>query len=134
MEALDKTVDRRKLPTGYHTSSPPTPSSCDKCERDLGSLNVNVLICGHVYHHEYYQSWENRCKRCEEYYKKGILTNVKSFLERLNKGGDILTSEDIDEESHEEEGQEEDIIMPETNLNIDLNKKIKLVSGCKYYL
>src|SRR5207302_2106276 len=70
LEALDKTVDIRSLPTGYHTSFPPTPSSCDKCEQDLGSLNVNILICGHGYHRECYHSLENRCKHCEEYYTK----------------------------------------------------------------
>jgi hypothetical protein len=42
------------------------------------------------------------------------------------RGGDILTSEDI-EESYDEESQE-DIIMPETNLDIDLNRKIELVN------
>ena len=49
LEALDKMVDLRSLPTGYHTSFPPTPNSCDKCKRNLGSQNVNGLICGHGY-------------------------------------------------------------------------------------
>jgi len=127
LEALNTTVDLRSLPTGYHTSSPPMPSSCDKCKQDLGCLNVSVLICGHGYHHECYQSLENRCKHCEEYYKKGVFQNVNSFLERLNQGGDILTSEDIEEESYEEESQE-DIVMPETNIDIDLNRRIELVN------
>jgi hypothetical protein len=127
LEALNTTVDLRSLPTGYHTSSPPMPSSCDKCKQDLGCLNVSVLICGHGYHHECYQSLENRCKHCEEYYKKGVFENVNSFLKRLNQGGDILTSEDIEEESYEEESQE-DIVMPETNIDIDLNRRIELVN------
>lgn len=127
LEALNTTVDLRSLPTGYHTSSPPMPSSCDKCKQDLGCLNVSVLICGHGYHHECYQSLENRCKHCEEYYKKGVFQNVNSFLERLNQGGDILTSEDIEEESYEEESQE-DMVVPETNIDIDLNRRIELVN------
>jgi hypothetical protein len=127
LEALNTTVDLRSLPTGYHTSSPPMPSSCDKCKKDLGCLNVSVLICGHGYHHECYQSLENRCKHCEEYYKKGVFENVNSFLKRLNQGGDILTSEDIEEESYEEESQE-DMVVPETNIDIDLNRRIELVN------
>ena len=79
------------------------------------------------YHHECYQSLENWCKYCEEYYKKGAFKSVNSFLERLNQGGDILTSEDIEEESYEEESQE-DIVMPETNIDIDLNRRIELVN------
>lgn len=80
MEALDKTVDRRKLPTGYHTSSPPTPSSCDKCERDLGSLNVNVLICGHGYHHECYKVGKTDVNVVKNIIKKGYLRMLNHSL------------------------------------------------------
>jgi len=70
--------------------------------------------------------WGNGCKYCEEFYKKGVLTNVKSFLEKLNKGGDVLIDEDIDEEGHED--QDEDMIIPEINLELDLNRKLELVN------
>jgi hypothetical protein len=67
------------------------------------------------------------CKYCKEYYKKGIFKNVDSFLERLNEGEDILTSEDVEEESCEED-REEDVAIPEINLDMDLNRRIELVN------
>jgi len=67
------------------------------------------------------------CKYCEEYYKKGIFKNVDSFLERLNEGEDILTSEDVEEGSCEED-REEDVSIPEINLDMDLNRRIELVN------
>jgi len=127
LEALNETVDIRSFPTGYHTSFPPMSGMCDKCKQELGNLNVSVLICGHGYHYECYQSWRDVCKYCEEYYKKGIFKNVDSFLERLNEGEDILTSEDVEEESCEED-REEDVAIPEINLDMDLNRRIELVN------
>ena len=127
MEALNEIVDIRSFPTGYRTSFPPMSGMCDKCKQELGNLNVNVLICGHGYHYECYQSWRNVCKYCEEYYKKGIFKNVDSFLERLNEGEDILTSEDVEEENCEED-REEDVAIPEINLDMDLNRRIELVN------
>ena len=124
LEALNETVDIRSFPTGhpFHQCL-----VCDKCKQELGNLNVSVLICGHGYHYECYQSWRDVCKYCEEYYKKGIFKNVDSFLERLNEGEDILTSEDVEEESCEED-REEDVAIPEINLDMDLNRRIELVN------
>lgn len=125
---LNKTVDLKLLPTGYHTSFPPSPNSCDHCKNALeDSNNVYILICGHGYHTECYDILENRCKYCEDYYKKEIFENVDSFLKRLNKGEDILTTEDVETQEEERE-EEQEINTPVTNLNADLSEKIELVN------
>ena len=54
-----------------------------------------VLICGHGYHINCYDMLEKRCKYCEDYYMKGISKNVDSFVERLERGPDTLTNEEI---------------------------------------
>jgi hypothetical protein len=128
---LNKVVDLRSLPAGYHTSFPPSPNSCDHCKNILeNSTEIIVLICGHGYHHECYEKLRNRCKHCEEYYKKGIFENVDSFLKRLNGGDDILTEDDVEELNEDNEDEDNgELITPETNLTIDLNKEIELVES-----
>ena len=37
---------------------------------------------------------EYGCRHCEEYYKRGIYSNVNSLLEWLEKGPNVLTSEE----------------------------------------
>ncbi|RHZ51183.1 hypothetical protein Glove_482g48 [Diversispora epigaea] len=91
---LGKTVDSRCLPTGYNT--------CDHCNKKLN--NGEVLMVGHGYHYECYQILEYgyRYHYCEEYYKRGIYSNVKSFLERLEKGSNILTPEESKGEEYQQ--------------------------------
>jgi len=48
---------------------------------------------------------EYGCRHCEEYYKCGIYSNVNSFLDRLEKGPNILTSDEQDETPVEEENK-----------------------------
>jgi hypothetical protein len=67
-----------------------------------------VLICGHGYHWGCLAYLEYKCRYCEDYYKKGIETNVKSFLNRLEKGSMTLTEEDRNLEGEENEVQEEE--------------------------
>ena len=58
--------------------------------------NGIVLACGHGYHPACYG---RRCIYCENFYKNGIFENVNSFLKRIEKGTDILTQDDLDDES-----------------------------------
>jgi hypothetical protein len=53
-------------------------------------------VCGHGYHLACYN---RRCIYCEEYYKNGIDKNVNAFLKRIEKGADILTREDLDDDN-----------------------------------
>ena len=68
---------------------------------------------------------EKRCKYCEDYYMKGISKNVDSFVERLERGPDTLTNEEIEEEVEVEE--DNNTVNAETNLNIRLNRELDLV-------
>ncbi|PKY21872.1 hypothetical protein RhiirB3_525341 [Rhizophagus irregularis] len=49
------------------------------------------------------------CVYCENFYKNGIYENVNAFLKRIEKGTDMLTQDDLDDEiiEDEEEGTEE---------------------------
>jgi hypothetical protein len=103
LATLGETVDLKCLPTGYSTNVSPLPDSCDHCRKKLD--DGEVLICGHGYHFECYQMMEYGCRHCEEYYKRGIYSNVNSFLDRLEKGPNILTSDEQDETLVEEENE-----------------------------
>ena len=114
LATLGKEVDLRCLPTGYSTAYPPQPGLCDHCK--LPFDNGTVFICGHAYHLACYSG---KCIHCEEFYKKGVFTNVDSFLKRIEKSVDTFTLEDLvdnddveaeaetEEEERNEEGSEE---------------------------
>jgi len=104
---LEETVDPKCLPTEYSTSIPPSPDACDHCHKKLD--DGEVLICGHGYHFECYQVMEYGCRHCEEYYKRGIYSNVNSFLDRLEKGPNVLTSEEEEEVPLEENETVEEV-------------------------
>ncbi|CAG8539657.1 17651_t:CDS:2, partial [Rhizophagus irregularis] len=107
LATLGETVDTKCLPTGYSTNMPPLPDSCDHCRKKLD--DGEVLICGHGYHFECYQMMEYGCRHCEEYYKRGIYSNVNSFLDRLEKGPNVLTSDEQDETPTEENETVEEV-------------------------
>ncbi|CAG8436425.1 84_t:CDS:2 [Scutellospora calospora] len=50
---------------------------------------------------------ERRCIHCEQFYKKGIFKNVQKFLNRIEKGANILTKEDLEDDEEEVEIAEE---------------------------
>jgi len=92
-------VDLRRLPTGYSTAHPPHPELCDNCGLPFTGNNGSVFICGHGYHSNCYHG---KCIHCEEFYKKGIFKNVKKFLERIEKGADTLTEENVDDDDEDD--------------------------------
>ncbi|UZO25449.1 uncharacterized protein OCT59_017714 [Rhizophagus irregularis] len=103
----------------YSANIPPSPDACDHCRKKLD--DGEVLICGHGYHFECYQMMEYGCRHCEEYYKRGIYSNVNSFLERLERGPNVLTSEEKDEEVPVEENETVEEI--ETNKSHEIHTK-----------
>ncbi|GES81508.1 hypothetical protein GLOIN_2v1872628 [Rhizophagus clarus] len=119
LATLGETVDPKCLPTGYSTNMPPLPDSCDHCRKKLD--DGEVLICGHGYHFECYQMMEYGCRHCEEYYKRGIYSNVNSFLDRLEKGPNVLTSDEQDEIPTEENESVEEV---EVNENQEVHTKL----------
>jgi len=48
---------------------------------------------------------EYECHHCKEYYKRGIYSNVNSFLDQLEKKSNILTSDKQDKTLIEEENE-----------------------------
>ena len=108
LATLDQQVDVKNLPTGYHTGHPPKSDVCDACDIILDD-NSKVLICGHGYHQTCYNNLRNRCNHCEQYYKRGVFDNVKSFLDRLQNGSSKLTGEEQEIDDNVEEEQEEGI-------------------------
>ncbi|CAB4417283.1 unnamed protein product [Rhizophagus irregularis] len=107
LATLGKTVDTKCLSTGYSTNMPPLPDSCDHCRKKLD--DGEVLICGHGYYFECYQMMEYDCRHCEEYYKRRIYSNVNSFLDRLEKGPNVLTSDEQDGTPTEENETVEEV-------------------------
>src|SRR6185369_754858 len=111
---LNKMVDIKLLPSGYHTTHIPEMDKCDHCndkfDPNLPEYDGEVLICGHSYHYECFEMLENSCGHCAEFYKKGIVDKVKSFVKRLEKGEDTLTK-------NESENEQESIE------NIDINEE-----------
>ena len=76
---------------------------------------------------------EDCCKHCEDYYKKGIVTNVKSFLQRLEKGSILLTEEDRGLEEEEETQEENDGVEEVTEeVLIDLAMERELANVCNW--
>ncbi|RIB13822.1 hypothetical protein C2G38_2196814 [Gigaspora rosea] len=128
LTTLKEKVDTRHLPMAYSTSRPPSPELCDSCKLPLNHNDI-VLICGHGYHTYCYSGM---CVYCEEFYKKGIFENVNSFLKRIEKGADTLTSEDLDddenniEENMEEQPEVEDV----QDISSSLAIQIEQIESC----
>ncbi|KAF0506684.1 hypothetical protein F8M41_019106 [Gigaspora margarita] len=72
---------------------------------------------------------EGRCKYCYDYYETGIKNNVKSFINRLEKGANLLTENDIDinnNEDNENENNNNDDDDEVEDLNLVLSEKNKI--------
>jgi len=107
LPALEITVSTKQLPCGYSTKKIPSLINCDLCNTLLqNQYEAEVLICGHGYHIICYNVMEERCKYCYDYYETGIKNNVKSFINRLEKGANILTEDDIDIDNDEDNENE----------------------------
>ncbi len=78
MATLGEIVDLKYLSTGYSAGIPPSPDFCDHCKKKLS--DGEVLICGYEYYFECYQIMKYSCHHYEEYYKRGIYSNINSFL------------------------------------------------------
>ncbi|CAG8664995.1 1069_t:CDS:2, partial [Funneliformis caledonium] len=76
--ALDDIINVKCLPTEFNTIHSPSPNNCELC-------NKSLIV---------------------DYYKKEIETNVKSFLNRLEKDSIILTEENRNLEGEKKEVQE----------------------------
>ena len=97
------------IPTGYHTCKPPVFNECDYCYSNFENNNDQsaiMLICGHAFHKHCYEMKKNQCTYCLEFYKEGVISNVSSYIKRLEKENltDLL---DEVEESRVTDGDEE---------------------------
>ncbi|SRR6266498_2327169 len=82
--ALNAIIDVKCLSTEFNTEYSPSPNNCDLYNQPLIANNFiydgKVLICEHSYYWKYFTKLKYQCIYCKEYYKKGIISNVKSFL------------------------------------------------------
>ncbi len=76
----------------------------------MNNDNVVSLIYGYSY---YLACYSRRCIYCENFYKNGIFENINSFLKRIEKGKDILTQDDLDDENNEEKEKESETAVNE---------------------
>ena len=67
-----------------------------------------MLICDHAFHYKCFAERNNRCNYCLEFYKKGVVSNVKSYIKRLEKDDNINNSLLDDEINNENEDENED--------------------------
>lgn len=110
--SLNQVVDLTHLPSGYGTSHVPIQGLCDHCNQEMQESDGVVLICGHGYHHQCYNSLSMGCDFCEQYYKKGIFENVDSFVKRLCDDQGQLTVEDGWDNTEVDSTEDDDL--PET--------------------
>ena len=64
-----------------------------------------VLICGHGYHLNCYNTIGKNCNYCLKFYENGITTNVKSYVNRLEKeveNNNEMLNEEIDDDNEDE--------------------------------
>ncbi len=132
--ALNAIVDVKCLPTGFNTEHPPSPNNCDLCNQPLIANNFiydgEVLICGHGYHWRWFTKLKYRCIYCKKYYKKGIISNVKSFLQWLEKGSVKLTEEDgLEEELEEKQDDEIEEVSEDVLIELVMERKLANVSN-----
>jgi hypothetical protein len=112
---LNQNVKLKNLPTAFHTSFKPSTDSCDYCQQKFTSnhdLTGLVLICGHGYHLNCYNIVGRNCKYCLEFYKDGVIRNVKTYvnrLEKITKNHNEILNEEIDDDNNEDEGNTYDI-------------------------
>lgn len=127
--ALNQNVKLKNLPTAFHTSFRPLIDGCDHCKQKFAS-NYDptglVLICGHGYHLNCYNTIGRNCKYCLEFYENGITTNVKSYVNRLEKeveNNNKILNEEIDDNNEDENDTSEiDAITPE---NIEIIEELE---------
>ncbi|KAF0440398.1 hypothetical protein F8M41_004051 [Gigaspora margarita] len=97
------TVSTKQLPCRYSTKKIFLLINCDLYNTLLqNQYEAKVLICGHGYHIICYNAMKGRCKYCYNYYETRIKNNIKSFINKLEKGANILTEDDIDIDNNED--------------------------------
>ena len=130
LATLNQKVKLKCLPAGYHTSKPPSYNICDYCNQKFKCLDKEegkMLICGHAFHYKCYAKRNNKCNYCLEFYKKGVVFNVNSYIKRLERDDNInnslLDNEILDNENKEEE--EEEII--EEKILVDFKNALEFI-------
>jgi hypothetical protein len=103
-------------------------NKCDHCNNkfdpSLSEYDGEVLICGHSYHYECFEILEKSCEHCIEFYKKGIIDNVKSFVKRLEKDEDILMEDELENQRENNNENDENSNDQESIDNLNINEEI----------
>lgn len=131
---LDKIVDIKLLPAGYHTAHPPKKDKCDYCDNkfdpNLPECDGEVLICGHSYHYDCLETLEKCCGHCTRFYEDGIVDNVASFLKTLEKDDlNILENNNENDRNCEDDNDDDQ----ESIENININEEVinRLLTNAK---
>jgi len=131
---LNQKVKLKCLLAGYHTSKQLSDNICDYCNQIFKCLDKKegiMLICGHAFHHKYFAEWNNRCDYCLEFYKKGVVSNVKSYIKRLEKDDNInnsLLDDEINNENEDEnEDEDEEYEVIEEKILVEFKNALKLI-------
>ena len=108
----------------YHTQKPPSSNKRNYCYSNFENnydQSALMLICGHGFHKNCYEMKNNQCIYCLEFYKVGIISNVSSYIKRLEKESltDSLNDDDEfkkpdvtgDEEVEENITEEQKIVL-----------------------
>ena len=91
-----------------------------------------MLICGHAYHHRCFGEKNNRCDYCLEYYKKGVVSNVKSYINRLEKDNvvnDNLLLDEIVNEENEDDNNDEYEITEDERISLDFRNALVSINN-----
>ena len=126
-------VTLKNLPTAFHTSFTPLIDGCDYCKQKFENNYDHtglVLICGHGYRLNCYYVIGRKCRYCLEFYEKGIVTKVKSYVNRLEKevknNNEILNEEadDNNNENDTDTGEVDTVTLESTKIIEELDNAL----------
>ena len=117
-----------------HISKQPSDNICDYCNQTFKCLDKEediMLICDHAFHHKCFAERNNRCDYCLEFYKKGVVSNVKSYIKRLEKDDNInnslLDNEINNENKDENKDEDEEYEVIEEKILVKFKNALELI-------
>ena len=133
-ETLNQNVKTKCLPARYHTPTPPSNNICDYCNQKFKTPDDEegiMLICGHAFHHRCFAEKNSRCNYCLEFYKKGVVSNIKSYINRLEKTDRVNNSlsedETLNDENSNNGDDDDEYEVLEEQISVEFNNALELI-------